>query len=172
MEEEQKKKSIIDWCSEHPKTVFATRAVLWAALAGGLPFAFIAWRYDIFTSTPKISLTGWGFIAIALAVAFISTLVRYIYKGLKPGLVKQCIFGLVTIILPLVTVLIVITAIENNIHIFKQALVCVIYCEAAAIPLNPFPAWLAERETEEGKKKAESMSELFWDKFFERKKDD
>ena len=66
--EQKKKKSFIDWYKEHPKTVFTIRFILWTACAAALPFAFIAWRYDIFTPASKIKLTGWGFIAIIIPV--------------------------------------------------------------------------------------------------------
>lgn len=167
----EEKKSLTEWLQEHPKTVFGFRVFLWAVCAAVLPFAFIAWRYDIFTPQTKIKLTGWGFIAIIILVIFISTLIKYIYKGLRPGLAKQCIFGFVSIILPLVVLYLLVTSIESNIGLFKQALGCVILCEAIAIPLNPFPAWLAKRQEEDGKRKAETMSDVFWDKFFNHKKD-
>lgn len=172
LEEDKKKKSLVEWCKEHPKTVFAIRFVLWAACAAVLPFAFIAWRYDIFTTASKIKLTGWGFIAVIILIVFVSTLIKYVYKGLKPGLAKQCVFGFVSIVLPLVILYLLITSIEDSIRLFKQALGCTILCEAAGIPLNPFPAWLAKRAKEDKAKEAETMSDIFWDKFFSKKKDD
>lgn len=170
--EQKKKKSFIDWYKEHPKTVFTIRFILWAACAAALPFAFIAWRYDIFTPASKIKLTGWGFIAIIIVIVFVSSLIKYIYKGLKPGLAKQCIFGFVSIVLPLVMLYLLISSIEDSIRLFKQALGCVILCEAVGIPLNPFPEWLAKRQSENEQEKLENMSDVFWDKFFKKKKDD
>ena len=168
---EESKKGLADWIKEHPKTVFGIRVFLWATFSAILPFAFIAWRYQIFTSVSKLKITSVGLLAIIIAIVFIISLLKYIYKGLKPGFVKQCIFGAIGIILPLLVIYILINAIEDNIHLFKQALGCVILCEAISIPLNPFPAWLAKREVEDGKRKAESMSDILWDKFFKRKKD-
>ena len=171
-EEGKEKKSLVEWCEEHPRTVFAIRFVLWAACSAFLPFSFIAWRYDIFATTSKIKLTGWGFIAVIILLVFASTLIKYVYKGLKPGLAKQCVFGFVSIVLPLVILYLLITSIEDSIHLFKQALCCTILCEAVGIPLNPFPAWLAKRAKEDKAKEAETMSDIFWDKFFAKKKDD
>ena len=169
---EESKKSLVDWIEEHPKTVFGVRVFLWATFSAILPFAFIAWRYQVFTSVSKLKITSVGLLAIIIVIAFIISLLKYIYKGLKPGFIKQCIFGAVGIILPLLVIYILINAIEDNIHLFKQALGCVILCEAIGIPLNPFPAWLAKQEVEDGKRKFESMSDIFWDKFFKRKTDD
>ena len=65
-ETKKKKKSLVAWCKEHPRVVFWTRLVLWATFAAILPFVFIANRYGIFSSSSKIKLTGWGFIAIVI----------------------------------------------------------------------------------------------------------
>lgn len=172
MEEEEKETNkLLEWCENHPKTVFMTRFVIWTAFAAGLPFAFIAWRYQIFTPTTQMRLTGWGFVAILILVAFVATLIRYVYKGLKPGLGKQCIAGFVKVVLPLCIVYLLVNSIESTIHLFKQALGCVILCETAAIPFNPFPAWLEKRRKEDKISDAESVADVFWDKFFKMKKD-
>ena len=170
--EEEKKKGLKAWYESHPKTVFTIRLILWAAFSAILPFIFIAWRYGIFKSTSKISLSGWGIIGVIILVVFIITLVAYLYKGMKPGLAKQCIGGFVKIILPLVILLLFVVEIKNHIQVTYQALSCVIICELVGIPLNPFPDWLEKRRVEQGKEKAETLSEIFWDKFFKKKKDD
>lgn len=166
---ENEKKGIIEWVKGHPKTVFFFRVALWAIFSAILPFAFIAWRYQIFTSTSKIQLTGWGFVAVVIIVSFVSTLAKYIYKGLKPGFLKQCLSGFVTKIIPLVLLLLLICSIENNIKMFKQALSCVIICESIGVLLNPFPSWLAKRAEENKIANAETMSDVFWDRFFNKK---
>ena len=170
-EKDKEKRSLVEWGKDHPKTVFTIRFVFWTIFAVILPFAFIAWRYDIFTVESKIRLTGWGFIAVFIVIVFISTLIKYVYKGLKPGLAKQCIFGFVSIILPLVLLYLLITSIEGNIVLFKQALGCTILCETMAIPLNPYPSWLAKRQLENEKEKVNTMSDVFWENFFKNKKD-
>ena len=91
---------------------------------------------------------------------------------MKPGFAKQCISGVVKIILPLVILLLLVIEIKNHIALVEQALSCVILCELVGIPLNPFPSWLEKRRIEQGKEKAETMSEIFWDTFFKKKKDD
>lgn len=164
-----KENKLVTWCNNHPKTIFITRFILWTTFAAVLPFVFIAWRYDIFTSESKIKLTGWGLIAIIIVIVFLSTLIKYIYKGLQPGIAKQCISGVIKTIIPLLLLYFLVLSVESNIHLFKQALGCVILCEAAAIPLNPFPEWLANRDVEMGKQKATTMSDIFWDRFFKGK---
>ena len=169
-EEKKTKRSVKEWCEEHPKTVFAVRFVLWCTFAAILPFIFIALRYGIFQSSSKIKLTGWGIIALIIVIVFLITLLKYLYKGLKPGLFKQCITGFVSIILPLTIVLLLVVEIESHIGLVKQALCCVIACELVGIPLNPFPAFLEKKRIAEGREQAQTLSEIFWDTFFNKKK--
>lgn len=168
-EEVKEKKSFITWIKEHPKTVFITRLILWITFAAVLPFLFIALRYGIFTNQSQFKLTGWGFIAIIIILVFVGTLVKYLCKGLKPGLAKQCVVGFVKIILPLSALFLLTKSIEDSIHLFNQALGCVILCELVSIPLNPFPAWIEKINKDNEEKKVESLSDIIWQKFFDKK---
>lgn len=170
-ESKKTKKGFVEWYQEHPKTVFGIRFALWVTFSAILPFIFIAFRYGIFTNESKISLSGWGIIAIVIIIVFIITLVRYLYEGMKPGLAKQCVGGVCKIVLPLVVLLLLVVEIKNHIQLVEQALGCVIVCELVGIPLNPFPEWLERRRIEQGKEKAETLSDIFWDTFFKKKKD-
>lgn len=170
-ESKKTKKSFVEWYHEHPKTVFAIRFVLWATFSAILPFIFIAFRYGIFTNNSQISLSGWGIIAIVVIIVFIITLIRYLYEGMNPGLLKQCVGGVCKIVLPLVVLLLLVVEIKNHIQLVEQALGCVIICELVGIPLNPFPEWLERRRIEKGETKAKTLSEIFWDIFFKKKKD-
>ena len=170
-EQENEKENIIEWCKKHPKVLFFSRLCFWAIFSAILPFCFIAWKYQIFSPKSQMPLTGWGFIAILIVTIFIISLIKYIYKGLKPGLLKQCIFGVVSIIFPLILLYLLVISIESNISLFKQSLGCVILCEAIGIPLNPFPAWLERRRIENKQEEVEHVSDIFWDKFFNKKKE-
>lgn len=168
----KKNVNVKEWIDGHPKTVFAIRCVFWCLFAAVLPFAFIAWRYDIFTTQSKLRLTGWGMIAVIIVIAFIITLIKYLYKGLKPGLAKQCISGFVTIILPLVILYALIVSIQDEINLFKQALGCLIICELVGIPLNPFPDWLEKRKIKNKEEEISNVSDIILDKIFKKKKEE
>lgn len=170
MEEEIKKKSLFDVIDEHPKTVFSIRLVLWVLFSAILPIMFIAWRYDIFKPQGKLKLTGFGIIAVIIAAVFLITLVKYIYLSLKPGLVKQCIAGLCSIVIPLIIVYVLVSNIADTIDLFKQALGCVIVCETVGIPLNPFPAWIEKIKEKRGEDKAKGFIATFVEEFFTKRK--
>lgn len=160
--------SVFTWLENHPKSVFLTRAFAWAVFAAGLPFAFIAWRYGLFMGTNTIQLSGWGMIGVLILAIFTLTLLNYLKKGLKTGFFKQCATGFVKVILPLLIVLLIVEAIKQNIILFEQALSCVIMCELIAIPINPFPAWIEKKNSEQQEEKYEGMADVLWDKFFKR----
>lgn len=149
------------------KIVFIIRAVLWFVFAAILPFSFIAWRYGLFKKNINMQLSGMGIIAVIILAIVIITFGKYIYKGMKQCLLKQCIHGFITIVVPLLSFYLIISGIAQNIEVFQQSIGCVIVCEVCAIPINPFPTWLAERQIE----KVENMSDLVWDRFFKRKKE-
>ena len=170
-EEPKEKKTIWQWLQEHPKTVFATRVLAWTCFAMVLPFVFIAYRYGLFRDNGAISVSGWGIIAIIIVLVFAITVINYIRKGLKPGMLKQCVMGVVKVIIPLVAVLLIVQGIRTDIDLFTKALGVTIACELVAIPLNPFPAWLEKRRKEQNLEEQEGMFEAMWNKFFAKKKE-
>lgn len=153
------------------RAIFITRAILWFTFAAILPFAFIAWRYGIFQTDINLKLSGWGIIAVIILAVGIVTFGKYIYKGMKQCLFKQCIHGFVTIIIPLLALYLITMSIIKNVEIFQKALGCVIVCEFIAIPINPFPTWIAEKEMENQIQSTESSLELLTNKLFKRKKE-
>jgi len=122
---------------------------VFSLFAGILPFVFIAWRYQIFNvAEPKVSLTGWGFIGVVILFLFIVYMYNVAKKIFKYSLFFQIVSGFIKVILPILVVYIVVDNIENNIHLFKQALMVVILCELVAIIVNPFPKYMYENNIE------------------------
>lgn len=140
---EEKKKS---------NALFVWRMIGFTLFACILPFVFIAWRFDIFRIhnevSARVSLTGWGFLAVIIVFLF----VRYIMGALKQAipfsLTYQILNGAMKVILPLVCLYCVVSALENSIALFKQALFVVIICESIAIVINPIPKFMHDRGIE------------------------
>lgn len=128
------------------KKIFLARLILFTIFACVLPFSFIAWRYHIFTTLNSISLSGWGIIAIVIALVFIVYVARMLKRGMPYSMLTQCIGGLLKVTLPLVLLYVVVNAIKNQSEIFLQALLVVIISETIAIPINPFPKWLNDNQ--------------------------
>ena len=128
------------------KKIFLARLILFTIFACVLPFSFIAWRYHIFTTLNSVSLSGWGIIAIVIALAFIVYVARMLKRGIPYSMLTQCIGGLLKVTLPLIILYVVVNAIKNQSEIFLQALLVVIISETIAIPINPFPKWLNDNQ--------------------------
>lgn len=144
------------------KRVFALRAVLWAVFAAGMPVAFIGWRYDLFKKVGTLQLSGWGMIALVIALIFVHVLVRYIKAGfVEWSMTKQVLNGVIKVLIPLGALYALCIGIRANLDYFIQALGCTIVCEAMAIPINPFPKWIYEKS----KGRFESMVDYMADAF-------
>ena len=128
------------------KKIFLARLILFTIFACVLPFSFIAWRYHIFTTLNSVSLSGWGIIAIVIALVFIVYVARMLKRGMPYSMLTQCIGGLLKVTLPLIILYVVVNAIKNQSEIFLPALLVVIISETIAIPLNPFPKWLNDNQ--------------------------
>jgi len=150
------------------KKIFITRFVLFTLFACVLPFVFIAYRYSIFTKADRMSLSGWGLVAVLIIFFFMRYLLHQIKKGLPYSMFTQCLTGLMKVTLPLVILWLIAYALRNSIDVFLQSLIVAIVCETIAIPLNPMPKWVEEN----CKEKTDSYIETFIDKFFEKKNKD
>ena len=128
------------------KKEFWTRFGLFTLFACIVPFGFIAWRFDLFTKVSKISVGGWGILAIIIAFVFVIYVLKMLKKGMPYSMTTQCINGMLKVVAPLLCLLFVLLAIRTNIDLFIQALYIVIGSEIVAVPLNPFPKWQNENE--------------------------
>ena len=134
------------------KKIFLLRLFGFALCACILPFAFIAWRYELFSKVDKISLSGWGLIGVIIVAVFVLYVIRTFKRGLKAkhqwSMTMQIVNGVLKVVLPLVALYFVINAIESSIELFKQSLLATIICEICAVPLNPLPKWEMESHIE------------------------
>lgn len=140
---------------------FWIRSSIWAVLACFAPVAFIAWRYKLFSLSEgsHLAISGWGFLAIVILFAFAIAVVRYLKAGLPYSMAVQCVDGFCKVILPLGALLLIVISIKDNIGYFEQALTAVIVCEAAAIPVNPFPKWVAQSKAANAREAVEGAFE-------------
>lgn len=143
------------------KKVFIARVILFCIFGCVLPFVFIAWRFEIFSNGGShISLTGWGVIGILIVFFFVLYCLKILKNSIPFSMTYQILSGLIKVILPLLLVYLVVNAIEESIHQFKQALFVVIGCESVAIVVNPFPKYMHDK----GIEKAENLMDIFFKK--------
>lgn len=155
---------------DNSKKIFIARVIGFCLFGCILPFIFIAWRYDIFRVhneiSPRVSLTGWGFVAVLIVFFFIRYCMGVLKRAIPFSLTYQIINGFIKVLMPLILFYIVITAIANSIDLFKQALLITIICEAVAIVINPFPKFMHDKGIEH----AEGIMDLFIKKWKEKDK--
>ena len=162
---------MIEFVNTHPKTIFWIRFVLWFACACGLPFFFIAWRFELFHSISKLNIGGWGILAIFIVVVFLFVLIRYVKLlfNTKYSLLAQCLNGFCKIILPLLTLLLIFKSSKDNIDILLQVLGVIIVCEAVAIPINPLPKLVYEKQKDVKAEERKETVDYLINSFFTRK---
>lgn len=146
--EEKEKIKLSEWVKMHPRAVFWIRFAFWTIFAAIIPFLFIALRFKLFKAMSEYQLSGWGIFGIIILVVFVFTILRYVRIALsaKYTLVGQCLEGFTRVIIPLLILLLVVNSMRNNVDVFIKALSCVIICEAIAIPINPLPKWVYEKQ--------------------------
>jgi len=126
---------------------FIIRFIAFVVSGCVLPFAFIAYRYDIFKS-PHSTLTGVGFLAIILVLVFAIYILNMIKKAHPHTMMTQIISGYTYIAIFLLLPLLWVQAIEGDIEMYEQVLEVVILCEMVAIPVNPLPLWAYQKNIE------------------------
>ena len=151
---------------ETNKKVFIARLILFVLFGCVLPFVFIAWRYQIFGGT-RISLTGWGFIAILIVFFFVMYCLKILKNSIPFSITYQVLSGFIKVILPLILVLLVVNALEDSIRQFKQALIVTILCEGIAIVINPLPKYMHDK----GIEKTENLMDTFITKWKAKEKE-
>lgn len=162
-----------NWFEEHPKAVFWGRFVSWTLFACVIPLLFLMWRFKIFQKVAKIQIGGIGLILIIIIAVFVFTIIKYIKLALKAKhtFLGQFLDGFCKIIVPLLTVLVILYNVRDNIDILIQALSCVTICEAIAIPLNPLPKWAYEMQKSIKEEERKDTTEYVIDRFFSKKKE-
>lgn len=155
-QEEKKEKAKIFWCR------------LSAYIVTGLlaPCGFIIWRFDLFTKTNQIAMGGWGVILILIFGIFISSTLKWIYKGMQFSIWKQIITGFCRVILPLLCLFLIVYSIRDSIDLLLQALGCILGCESIAVVVNPLPQLYFDKKGEE----IGGLMDVAIDKYFTRKK--
>lgn len=149
------------------KKIFWIRFTIYILFGGVIPIAFLIWRFNLFTRIDKISIGGWGILAILFAAFFVIKLMKQAKKGMPFSIVKQTINGYSKVIIPLLAVVLVLYFTKDFIDQITQFLIVLIISEMIAIPANPFPKW----ERDNGIQEQDNRFKKFCDYFWKSKKD-
>lgn len=173
-ETEKKKSSLIDLMTEHPTATFWVRFSAWVVFAAMAPLAFMMWRFNLFNKESHAFLGGWGLFVVIFAAIFLIVLIAYFRRimMIKHVFISSCISGVCKVIIPLVALLVICYVVRNELDYLIQVLSCTILCELVAIPLNPFPEYIAELQKDVDEDKRKGTIDYLWDKYFAKKKEE
>ena len=127
---------------------FSIQLILWLVFSAVIPIIAIANKYD-FVKEGKTKYTGWAIIAGVVVFVVIMVALRYILRLLKWSMTKQVITGIMLVIVPLCFLFMMVDLISANIQNIKYILVVSIFSEFVAIPLNPFPKMIWEKNVQD-----------------------
>lgn len=118
------------------------------------PLTYLFIRFNLYNIKQTINL--WAIISIAIIFIAGGYMLKYIFSiKTKYYYYVQIVKGVVKVILPLLFVLIFAIwfkgkteLLVKNLHLFIEALIVIIGCEAIAICVNPLPKWAFENNVE------------------------
>lgn len=123
---------------------FTIRLILWLIFVAVVPIMSIVDKYDL-VKNGTLQYTGWGIIVWVILFVVAMAILGYILKIMKWSMTKQILTGIMIVILPLTFLFFMTDLIVNHIGNIKYILIVCIISEFIAIPLNPFPQMIYEK---------------------------
>lgn len=114
-----------------------------------IPAGFLIWRFKLFEKVSKVSIGGWGIVAVIFVAVFFISMLKAIRKGMPFSITTQIIEGLCKLIIPLIIACTCIYFMQDLMKEMYQFLLVLIVCETIAIVVNPIPQWAHENKIEE-----------------------
>ena len=123
---------------------FTIQLILWLVFVAVIPICAIVDKYDL-VKNGALKYTGWGIIVGVILFVVIMVMLGYVLKLLKWSMTKQVLTGTMIVLVPLIFLFILTDLITKNIENIKYILIVSIISEGIAIPINPFPKMVYEK---------------------------
>lgn len=132
------------------KKQFWTRFSIYAVVGLIVPIIFLIWRFQLFkkVSTNGIAIGGWGVVVFIIFVAFFSSMLKAIKKGLPFSFTTHIITCIVKVTIPLLIATFVVYFLKDFTKELFQVLCILLVCETAASIVNPLPQWAHEHQVD------------------------
>lgn len=124
-----------------------------------IPFVFLVWRFRLFEKVSKVSIGGWGLIAIIFVAVFFIGLLKAVRKGMPFSFATQVIEGLCKLTIPLIIACSCIYFMQDLMTEMFQFLCILTISETIAVIVNPIPQWSHENQLEAQENKVKSILE-------------
>ena len=131
------------------KKEFWIRLSSYILMGGVAPFAFLVWRFKLFSQVNKLMIGGWGIIGIIVIAVFFTRLIKAVRKGLPYSYGTQILTMLCKVSIPLLTVFVCAYFLRDIMGEFSQFLGVLFVCETIAGFINPIPQWAHDNQIEE-----------------------
>lgn len=118
-----------------------------------IPATFLIWRFKLFEKVSKVSVGGWGIVAVIFVAIFFISMLKAIRKGMPFSITTQIIEGFCKLIIPLIIACTCIYFMQDLMKEMYQFLLVLILSETVAIVVNPIPQWAHENKIEEQENK-------------------
>ena len=127
---------------------FTIRLILWLVFVAIIPIITIVDKYDL-VKNGTLKYTGWGIIVGVILFIVVMVVLGYILKLMKWSMLKQMITGIMIVIVPLIFLFMLTDLIANHVANIKYILIVCTISEFIAIPLNPFPQMIYEKNIQD-----------------------
>jgi len=131
------------------KKEFWIRFSSYVALGAVAPFAFLTWRFNLFSKVSKLSIGGWGLLAIVVIAVFFISMIKAIKKGLPFSFGVQVLTVICKISIPIMVAFLCFNFFQDIMAEMAQFLGVLFVCETAAGIINPIPQWAHENKINE-----------------------
>lgn len=131
---------------------FVSRLVIYIIFGAVIPAGFLCWRFKLFDKVSKVSISGWGLIAIIVVGVFFLKLLKAIKKGLPFSFFSRVIEGICKVTLPLFILTFCSYALQDCMKEVFQFLIVLSISESVAMLVNPLPRWAHENQMIESTK--------------------
>ena len=139
------------------KKMFWIRLSLYILIGGIIPFTFLTIRFNLFSKVSKLSIGGWGLLAVLFVAIFFIKMLKAIRKGLPFSFGTQIIEGMFKITIPLTVATLIIFLMRNSVEELFYFFCLLVFCETIAMAANPIPQWAHENKIEEQESSAKRI---------------
>ena len=143
------------------KTKFFVNFGLYCLFGGILPFLFLSWRFELFKKVSKISIGGWGLVAVIFIFIFVTVTTNKIKQGMPYSYTKQVIDGISKVILPLLLGAFCVYYMRDLMEELFQFFCILVLCETVAVLVNPIPQWQHENNVEQTESSVKKILQTF-----------
>ncbi|MBR3208875.1 MAG: hypothetical protein IKF82_01260 [Bacilli bacterium] len=148
------------------KRIFWARFVAYAVFGLAIPMAFLIWRFNLFSSTTKLNIGGWGIIVIVFTAVFLNLLLKQAIECVDSQLAKRILNAVRKVFIPLLAVTLCLYAVDSFVKELVQFFIVLTICEPIAYGINPMPDLIEQKQEEQDEDKKKNtfieLAEVIW----------